>query len=198
MRHWSLTAIACCPIRSPPSLWSRFPGGLRRSCNSTAKSTYSSFRRARRVISGGSRLDRPVTNSSSVCRSANVLITDRIVTRHVTLVKPRDSIRVSHQQTRSPLSSRVDGGRHHRLEKPPEGQPVPSSGAPLAARTRRSLGSEALLNWIESLVGCVARCGGADQAGHSGRCARSTVWATDRSGAPSIRQADVHDPLISR
>jgi hypothetical protein len=81
-----LAAIACCPVRSPPSLWSRFPGGVRRSGKSAAKSMYSSFRRARRVISGGSRLDRPVTCNSCVCRSANVLITDLIVTRHVTLV----------------------------------------------------------------------------------------------------------------
>jgi hypothetical protein len=39
---------------------------------------YSSFRLARRTMSGGNRLDRPVANSSCACLSANVLITPQL------------------------------------------------------------------------------------------------------------------------
>ena len=43
-----------------------------------ARSMYSTFRLARRKISGGNRLDRPAAKSSCECRSANDLITNAV------------------------------------------------------------------------------------------------------------------------
>jgi hypothetical protein len=86
MRHWSLIAMECCPFRSPPSVWRRFPGGVFRSSTQVARSTYSSFRTARRAMSGGSRLDLPFAYSICVCLSAKVRITNRSVNCHVTRV----------------------------------------------------------------------------------------------------------------
>jgi hypothetical protein len=51
-------------LSMPGELVEPIPGGTRRSSMRLARSMYSTFRLARRMISGGSRLDRPVTRSS--------------------------------------------------------------------------------------------------------------------------------------
>jgi hypothetical protein len=51
------------------------PGGTRKSVTFVATCTASSFRRARRATSGGTRRAFPVRKSSSVSRSAKVFIT---------------------------------------------------------------------------------------------------------------------------
>lgn len=75
MRHWSLMEMACCPFRSRPSWWSQLPGGTLRSSRQVTKLMCPSFRLAHRAMSGGNRFDLPVTYSSCVCLSADVLIT---------------------------------------------------------------------------------------------------------------------------
>lgn len=78
--------MECCPFRLSFKACNRFPGGTLRSSILAAKSTYSSFRRARTAIPGGNRLAVPFRNRSRVRLSANVLIMGNVAC-HVTPVK---------------------------------------------------------------------------------------------------------------
>ncbi len=86
IRHWSLTEIENCPFLSRSSSCNRLLGGTFKSSSPVARSKYSSFRIALRVISDGNRFDFPCKYKSRVCLSANVLITAISVMCHVTCV----------------------------------------------------------------------------------------------------------------
>lgn len=79
-----LTEIEYCPARFRSSLCNRLLGGIFKSSTQAAESRYWSLRKVLLQISAGNRFALPVSYSSAVCRSANVLITDKSVNYHVT------------------------------------------------------------------------------------------------------------------
>jgi hypothetical protein len=86
IRHWSFTRTLCCPLRSPRSFSSRFPGGTNRSASDWAASSNTNLRSMTRWRSAGYRRTRSRANKRAVSLSPNALITDnhnarRVITR---------------------------------------------------------------------------------------------------------------------
>lgn len=85
------TEIEYWPARSSFSLCNRLLGGTFRSSTQEADSRYCNLRNAAPQISAGNCFAFPVSYSSAVCRSANVLITYKSVNCRVTGGQPTRS-----------------------------------------------------------------------------------------------------------
>jgi len=178
MRHWSLPAMACCLARSSFCAWRQLPGGTRRSESRWAAWTASSFRRARRATSAGTRFAFPVRNSSSVCRSAKVLITPN-----------RNASRDACQRSRVRITSRLltkSGSR-------PKGGAV-DMRRPTPGRSRRTITLLARQLTVHGdAAGTVVK-----------RCTLATTrramgaYFGKRSGCRVVLEAGTHSPWVSR